>query len=191
MYLTRDLRCRSRKISWLQIPNELWILVLLSHVFLKTTPKEKWLGAILHSDIFWCKGKNLTLAGLNEREFCWFLQQPRSKLILVSDSAEFSNSNKIISAQLIFPPYLLFPETVYFSFLLSKVLSHSVVSDSATAWTVGHQAPLSMEFSRQEYWSGLPRPPPGIFPTQGSSPGLPHSRQILCQLSHQGSPMVQ
>ena len=31
----------------------------------------------------------------------------------------------------------------------------------------------------------------GIFPTQGSSPGLPHSRQILCQLSHQGSPMVQ
>ena len=32
----------------------------------------------------------------------------------------------------------------------------SVVSNSATAWTVAHQAPLSMEFSRQEYWSGLP-----------------------------------
>ena len=32
--------------------------------------------------------------------------------------------------------------------------SHSVVSDSATPWTIAHQAPLSMEFSRQEYWSG-------------------------------------
>ena len=31
----------------------------------------------------------------------------------------------------------------------------------ATPWTVAHQAPLSMQFSRQEYWSGLPFPPPG------------------------------
>ena len=36
----------------------------------------------------------------------------------------------------------------------------------AIPWTVAHQAPLSMEFSRQEYWSGLPFPSPGIFPTQ-------------------------
>ena len=41
-----------------------------------------------------------------------------------------------------------------------------------TLWTVGHQAPLSVGFSRQEYWSGLPCPPPGIFPTQGSNPHL-------------------
>ena len=34
----------------------------------------------------------------------------------------------------------------------------------ATLWTVVHQAPLSMGFSRQEYWSGLPCPPPGNFP---------------------------
>ena len=31
----------------------------------------------------------------------------------------------------------------------------------ATLWTVAHQAPLSMEFSREEYWSGLPLPSPG------------------------------
>ena len=36
-------------------------------------------------------------------------------------------------------------------------------------WTVAHQAPLSMEFSRQEYWSGLPFPSPGIKP---ESPAL-------------------
>ena len=34
----------------------------------------------------------------------------------------------------------------------------------ATPWTVAHQAPLSMEFPRQEYWSGLPCPPPGDLP---------------------------
>ena len=36
-----------------------------------------------------------------------------------------------------------------------------------TPWTVARQAPLSMGFSRQDYWRGLPCPPPGIFPTQG------------------------
>ena len=49
----------------------------------------------------------------------------------------------------------------------------------ATPWTVACLAPLSLEFSRQEYWSGFPFPPPGIFPTQGPSPGLPHGRRIL------------
>ena len=53
-----------------------------------------------------------------------------------------------------------------------------------------YQAPLSMEFSRQEYWSGLSFPSPGIFPTQGSNLGLPHCRQTLYRLSHQGSPGV-
>ena len=47
-------------------------------------------------------------------------------------------------------------------------LSRSVVSDSATPWTVALQAPLSMGFSRPEHWSGLPCPPPGIFPNQVS-----------------------
>ena len=41
-----------------------------------------------------------------------------------------------------------------------------------TLWTVACQAPLSMGFSRQEYWSGLPRPPPGIVPTQRLNPHL-------------------
>ena len=41
--------------------------------------------------------------------------------------------------------------------------SRSVVSDSATPWTIAYQAPPSMGFSRQEYWSGLPFPSPGSF----------------------------
>ena len=39
-----------------------------------------------------------------------------------------------------------------------------------TPWTVAHQAPLSMGFSRQEHWSGLPCPPPGDLPNPGIEP---------------------
>ena len=43
----------------------------------------------------------------------------------------------------------------------------------ATPWTVTRQAPLSLGFSRQEYWSGLPCPPPGDLPYRGIEPGSP------------------
>ena len=48
------------------------------------------------------------------------------------------------------------------------VLGH--VQLFATPWTVARQAPLSMEFSRQEYWSGLPFPIPGDLPNPGIKP---------------------
>ena len=44
------------------------------------------------------------------------------------------------------------------------------MSDSATPWTIDHQPPLSGEFSRQEYWSGLSFPPPGDLPNPGVKP---------------------
>ena len=43
----------------------------------------------------------------------------------------------------------------------------------ATPWAVASQAPLSMRFSRQEYWSGLPFPSPGDLPNPGMEPGSP------------------
>ena len=49
----------------------------------------------------------------------------------------------------------------------ARMLSRFIVSDSATLWTVALQAPLSMGFSRQEYWSGLPCHPPGSFVLYG------------------------
>ena len=69
-----------------------------------------------------------------------------------------------------------FPLAIYFTHgsvhmtMCGCVLSHLVVSDSATLWTVVPQAPLSMGFSRQEYWSGLPFPPPGDLPDPGIEP---------------------
>ena len=48
----------------------------------------------------------------------------------------------------------------------------SVMSDSATPQIIAHQAPLSVEFPRQDYWSGLPFPTPGDLPDQGSNQSL-------------------
>ena len=59
-----------------------------------------------------------------------------------------------------------------------------------TPWTVAHQAPLSMGFSRQEDWSGLPCPPPGDLSNLRIKPKSPESRAlrwVLNHLSHQGS----
>ena len=65
-----------------------------------------------------------------------------------------------------------------------KWKSLSCVQFFVTPWTV------SMEFSRPKYWSGSLSLLQGIFPTQGSNPGLPHCRWILYQLSHKGSPRI-
>ena len=61
----------------------------------------------------------------------------------------------------------------------------------ATLWTVVCQAPLSMGFSRQEYWSGLSFPPPGDLPDPGiepTSPATPASQVDSLLLTHRGSP---
>ena len=65
-----------------------------------------------------------------------------------------------------------------------KWKSVSCVWFFAIPWTVAHQALLSMEFSKQEYWSGLPFPSPGGLLNAGLNLGLPHCRQILYHLSH-------
>ena len=54
-----------------------------------------------------------------------------------------------------------------------KVKSLRRVRLFATPWTVAYQAPLSMGFSRQEYWSGLPFPPPGDLPDPGIEAASP------------------
>ena len=54
--------------------------------------------------------------------------------------------------------------------LMWKSLSH--VQLFATPWTVAREAPLSMGFFRQEYWSGLPCPPPGDLPNPGIEPAF-------------------
>ena len=54
-----------------------------------------------------------------------------------------------------------------------RVCVCSVTSVMSDLWTVAHQAPLSMGFSRQECWSGLPCPPPGDLPDPRIEPTPP------------------
>ena len=67
-----------------------------------------------------------------------------------------------------------------------KSLSH--VQLFATAWSVAHQAPPSMEFSRQDYWSGLPFPSPGDLPDPGIKPGSPALRADALPSEPPGNP---
>ena len=72
--------------------------------------------------------------------------------------------------------------------LLLLVVSNSFV----TPWAVACQVLLSMGFPRQEYWSGLPFPPPGDLPDPGIKLQSPVSPAFLvdCLLSHWGSPNI-
>ena len=59
-----------------------------------------------------------------------------------------------------------------------------------TPWTVAHQAPPSMGFSRQEYWSGLPFPSPGDLPGPGIEPGTPAFQADALTSEPPGKPII-
>ena len=69
---------------------------------------------------------------------------------------------------------------------LVKLLSR--VRLFAIPWTVAYQAPPSMEFSRQEYWSGLPFPAPGDLPNPRIEPGSPTSEADTLSSEPPGKP---
>ena len=60
---------------------------------------------------------------------------------------------------------------------------------TVTPWTVAHQTPLSLGFSRQEYWSRLPFPSLGDLPDSGITPRSPALQADSLSLIHQGSPL--
>ena len=78
--------------------------------------------------------------------------------------------------------FLLFPPNA-----CMHVQSLSHVRLFVTPWTIACKAPLTMGFSRQEYWSGLPCPPPGDLPDPGIKPPSPALKVDLSSLSPQGS----
>ena len=71
--------------------------------------------------------------------------------------------------------------------LLLHAQSLSRVQLFATPWTIPHQAPLSMGFPRQEYWSGLPFPSPGDLPNPGIGPMSPVWQTSSLSLCHLGN----
>ena len=69
-----------------------------------------------------------------------------------------------------------------------KVKSLSRFRTFATPWTIAYQFPQSMEFSRQEYWSGLPFPSPGDLPDLGIEPWFPALRAEALPSEPPGKP---
>ena len=113
----------------------------------------------------------------NVRNSCQMSQKPCSKegLILTPYWICFCEFNPYFAAFVI----------------MCAVLSCSVMSDSLQPHGMQPARLLCpWGFSRQEYWSGCPALLQGIFPTQGSNPGLPHCMKILYCLSHQGNPVI-
>ena len=71
------------------------------------------------------------------------------------------------------PPCAVFFAQRFHQLPMVLVSLHSRVWLFATPWTSAHQAAVSMDFSRQEHWSGLPFPTPGHLPNPGIEPGSP------------------
>ena len=84
----------------------------------------------------------------------------QSLLKLMSIESVMPSDHLILCRPLLLPPSI-FPQNYKNEV---KVKSLSCVQLFATLWTIAHQVPPSMEFSRQEYWSGLPFPSPSIIP---------------------------
>ena len=108
-------------------------------------------------------------------EVRWYLESawtpgpgPHSSPPLLLESVDWWSSDAWNDAECLGCPLL--QDLDMRVYMHAHVLSHSVVSDSAGPWTVARQTPLSMEFSRQEYWSGLPNSPPGNLPDPGIKP---------------------
>ena len=92
--------------------------------------------------------------------------------------------------------YIIYKLNVHIHYIYNMyIILHRCVCQSlsharllATPWTVAHQAPLSMKFSRQRYWSGLPFPSPGDLPNPGIKPGCPALQADSLPTELQGKP---
>ena len=79
---------------------------------------------------------------------------------------------------------------IYIYTYICAVPIYSVMSDSfVTSWIVAHQVPLSMGFSKQEYWSGLPFPSPGDLLNPGIKPSSPTLAGRFFTTEPQGKPI--
>ena len=134
-----------------------WLYVRVKHhSFFKSNGHWMWLWRMLffhdpnEENVYYSKGSSEANFYGKDR-WCWIFEC------------------SIIQAGVVnFPKDVLAPEQKW------KSVDHPVMSDSL--WphgTAAYQAPPSMEFSRQEYWSGLPIPSPGDLPDPGIEPGSP------------------
>ena len=127
---------------------------------------------------------------LNKLQMCVLLRWSLSTQILARSSYGIhrTTSRATEMAQRIWCPGED-PLKCYFCCSIFIVKSLSRVRLFATLWTVAHQAPQSMGFSRQEYWSGLPFPSPGDLSDPGIEPRSPALRADTLTSEPRGKPI--
>ena len=159
----------------------------LSHLRPCPTPldssRELSLGALLHvSVLLWWSISHMVIYMFQ----CYSLKSSHPRLLPLSP--------KVCSLHLclLCCPACRIAGTIFLNFIYMCVVvvySLSHVQLFSTPWTVAHQAPLSMGFPRQDYFSGLPFPPPGDLP----DPGIKFTSALQVDslpLSHLGSPFA-
>ena len=119
-------------------------------------------------------------------------QKKAGVAILISDKTDLKTTTRDKGGRHIMIKGLIQEEdikivNIYPPNIKVKVKSLSCVLLFVIPWTVAHQAPLSMGFPRQEYWNGVPFPPPEIFLTEGSNLHLLLGRQLLYPWATLGS----
>ena len=135
------------------------------------------------------------LKDLKKNWFLWERRNSALRLPIPGLAQEFPACQLVLQI-LDFPVPTCISEFLFIKFhlyysLCACVLSRiSCVQLFVTLWTVAYQAPLSMEFSRKEYWSGLPFPSPGDLPHPGIEPMSPASQAVSLPLSHWKSPIL-
>ena len=115
-------------------------------------------------------------------QICWHIQCRTS----TASSFRIWNSSIGIPSPLL-ALFLVMPTKARWSSTIVKLLSR--VWLFATPWTVVYQAPLSIGFSRQEYWSGFPFPSPGDLPDPWIKPGSPTLQADTLSSEPLGKPM--
>ena len=120
-----------------------------------------------------CDHMNCSLPGSYVYEI---LQVRILELVVIPFSRGFSQPRDTHTHRHIYTHYnILYQKCIYIHTWCVHAQSLSCVQLFATPSTIAHQAPLSMGFARQEYWSWLPFPPPGNLPNPGIKPASPVS----------------
>ena len=134
-------------------------------------------SSLIHSPLLWPPILSFLLFSSSKRSDPPLPPPPGLRKVLESSGSKHSREASVFPSSKSQPPHTsarpsLQPEgTPFFWVLLVPMLSHfHCVQLCETLWTIDHQAPLSMGFSRKQYWSGLQRPPPGDLPDPGIEP---------------------
>ena len=134
------------------------------------------------------QGRNKQEFGMNIYTLLYIKQITNKDLLYSTQYFVIASNRKEFKTEYEYAYTYIYIKYTYTCICACQLVSY--VLPFATPWTVAHQTPLSMGFSRQEYWSRQPVPSPGDLPSPRSNSGLLHCRQTLHHVSHQGSPYM-